>query len=127
MTGTANRVNITEYLRIDLETERWECRVCDCDLAERPRELQARPAGLRPRPARDPPAAPRPKSYEFTYAPDPTWCRILEYYCPGCGTHDRDRVPAARPSADARHRARHRRAEAQWKDRKRRRGAGQGS
>ena len=26
------------------------------------------------------------KLYEFTYAPDPTWCRIVEYYCPQCGT-----------------------------------------
>ena len=27
-----------------------------------------------------------PKKYERTYSPDPTWCRILEYYCPQCGT-----------------------------------------
>ena len=26
------------------------------------------------------------KKYEFTYAPDPEWCRIIEFYCPGCGT-----------------------------------------
>src|SRR3546814_8256728 len=26
------------------------------------------------------------KMYERTYSPDPTWCRILEYYCPQCGT-----------------------------------------
>jgi acetone carboxylase gamma subunit len=24
--------------------------------------------------------------YARTYSPDPAWCRILEYYCPGCGT-----------------------------------------
>ena len=24
--------------------------------------------------------------YTRTYSPDPTWCRILEYYCPQCGT-----------------------------------------
>ena len=24
--------------------------------------------------------------YERTYSPDPKWCRILEYYCPDCGT-----------------------------------------
>jgi acetone carboxylase gamma subunit len=27
-----------------------------------------------------------PARYEFTFAPDPAWCRILEFYCPGCGT-----------------------------------------
>ena len=25
-------------------------------------------------------------SYPFTYAPDPKWCRIIEFYCPSCGT-----------------------------------------
>jgi acetone carboxylase gamma subunit len=24
--------------------------------------------------------------YQRTYSPDPTWCRILEYYCSQCGT-----------------------------------------
>jgi acetone carboxylase gamma subunit len=24
--------------------------------------------------------------YQRTFAPDPDWCRILEYYCPSCGT-----------------------------------------
>jgi acetone carboxylase gamma subunit len=24
--------------------------------------------------------------YEYTFAPDPEWCRLLEYYCPQCAT-----------------------------------------
>ena len=24
--------------------------------------------------------------YDYTYAPDPQWCRIVEFYCPACGT-----------------------------------------
>jgi acetone carboxylase gamma subunit len=80
------RVPMTEYLEIDLERERWLCRRCGHDLAPArgnykqgtlvydrdPREIH--------RPLID------PSRYEFTFAPDPAWCRILEFCCPGCGT-----------------------------------------
>jgi len=80
------RVPMTEYLEIDLDGERWVCRVCTQDLASAasnykegtlvndrdPREIH--------RPLID------PAKYEFTFAPDPAWCRILEFYCPSCGT-----------------------------------------
>ncbi|MDB6100235.1 MAG: acetone carboxylase subunit gamma [Gammaproteobacteria bacterium] len=80
------KVQITEYLRIDLETERWECRRCGRNLGKAretykhgllvydrdPREIH--------KPLLD------PARYSRTYSPDPTWCRILEYYCPQCGT-----------------------------------------
>lgn len=82
----SSRVAITEYLAIDLKSERWHCRVCDHDIAAArdnyktgllvydrdPREIHA--------PILD------EKLYEFTYAPDNTWCRIVEFYCPSCGT-----------------------------------------
>jgi len=80
------KVLITEYLRIDLDQERWECRVCDHDLGTArgnykegllvydrdPREIH--------KPLLD------PTKYTFTFSPNPRWCRILEYYCPSCGT-----------------------------------------
>jgi acetone carboxylase gamma subunit len=80
------KVLITEYLRIDLHTEMWECRRCHRELLTArdnykrgllvydrdPREIH--------KPLLD------PKKYARTYSPDPTWCRILEYYCPQCGT-----------------------------------------
>jgi acetone carboxylase, gamma subunit len=80
------RVPMTEYLEIDLDRERWLCRRCGHDLAAAagnykhgtlvhdrdPREIH--------RPLID------PASYEFTFAPDPAWCRILEFCCPSCGT-----------------------------------------
>jgi acetone carboxylase, gamma subunit len=80
------RVLVTEYLRIDLDTERWECRRCSHVLGSArdnykrgllvydrdPREIH--------KPLLD------PKLYARTYSPDPAWCRILEYYCPRCGT-----------------------------------------
>ena len=80
------KVLVTEYLRIDLEHEMWECRRCGKELQSArdnykrgllvydrdPREIH--------KPLLD------PKKYQRTYSPDPTWCRILEYYCPQCGT-----------------------------------------
>lgn len=80
------KVLITEYLRIDLDTERWECRKCDHVMGPArgnykegllvydrdPREIH--------RPLLD------PEKYEFTFSPHPDWCRILEYCCPECGT-----------------------------------------
>ena len=39
-----------------------------------------------------------PERYEFTFAPDPAWCRILEYYCPGCGTQvETEYLPPGHP------------------------------
>ena len=80
------KVLITEYLRIDLESENWECRRCDHIVGSArdnykkgllvydrdPREIH--------KPLID------PEKYEYTFAPDPKWCAILEYYCPNCGT-----------------------------------------
>ncbi|HEX4872057.1 MAG TPA: acetone carboxylase subunit gamma [Nevskiaceae bacterium] len=79
-------VLITEYLRINLDREQWECRRCGLALGPArenykrgllvydrdPREIH--------KPLLD------PTRYARTYSPDPAWCRILEYYCPQCGT-----------------------------------------
>ena len=78
---------------------------------QRARQLQARPAGLRPRSQRDAQAAARPTEVPRTYSPDPTWCRILEYYCPQCGTMmEVEYLPPGHPPP-ARHRFRPRCAE----------------
>ena len=80
------KVLITEYLRINLDTEQWECRRCNHVIGSArdnykrgllvydrdPREIH--------KPLLD------PALYDRTYSPDPAWCRILEYYCPSCGT-----------------------------------------
>ena len=80
-----HRVAITEVLEIELMAERWRCRRCDRDLgpARSPYKEGLLVYDRDPREIHRPILDPR---YEFTYAPDPTWCRILEYYCPGCGT-----------------------------------------
>jgi len=82
---TKTSVAITEYLEINLETERWHCRVCSHDIAAARDNYKT---GLLvyerdPREIHDPKLDP---SYEFNYAPDPEWCRIIEFYCPDCGT-----------------------------------------
>jgi len=92
------RVPMTEYLLIDLDTERWVCRVCQHDLGDAhgnykpgtlvydrdPREIH--------QPILD------PERYEFTFSPDPSYCRILEFYCPGCATQlETEYVPPGHP------------------------------
>lgn len=80
------KVLITEYLRINLDTEMWECRRCQHELIGA-RENYKRGLRVRDRDPREvhPPLL-DPKLYERTYSPDPAWCRILEYCCPNCGT-----------------------------------------
>ena len=77
------RRQITEYLDLDLEASRWRCRRCDGDLGDAqanykhgclvwerdPREVH-------------PPVV----DGEYTFAPDPAWCRVLEFICPSCAT-----------------------------------------
>lgn len=80
------KVSMTEYLAINLENENWCCRSCDHELNSARENYKE---GLLvyerdPREIHQPIL--NPDYYEYTYAPDPTWCRILEYYCPGCGT-----------------------------------------
>jgi acetone carboxylase gamma subunit len=78
------RVVITEYLEIDLATERWHCRRCNHDIG--PARSNYKEGLLVYN--RDPREIHQPillESYPFTYAPDPQWCRIVEFYCPSCG------------------------------------------
>lgn len=78
------RVIITEHLRIDLDEEQWECRRCEHVLGSA-REDYKRHLRVR---ARDPREIHRPlidpQRYEYTFAPDPAVCAILEFYCPSC-------------------------------------------
>ena len=92
------KVSVTEYLEIDLVTERWRCRRCNEDLGSA-RDNYKRGLLVYDR---DPREIHRPliddKRYRYTFAPDPTWCRILEYYCPGCGTQvETEYLPPGHP------------------------------
>ena len=76
------RVQITEYLDIDLDSEMWRCNRCGhvlgsarrsykegCLVCERdPHEIHA-PVG---------------SNKDFNFSFDPEWIRIVEFYCPNC-------------------------------------------
>ena len=112
------RVPVTEYLVIDLDSERWVCRVCEHDLGDA--HGNYKPGTLVY--DRDPREIHKPlldqTKYQRTYSPDPMWCRILEYYCAGCGTMvETEYLPPGHPplhdielDIDA--------LKLQWKDRK---------
>ena len=91
------RIPMTEDLEIDLETERWRCRRCAHDLGPARgnyKEGTLSTTAIRPRST----ARYLPGRYEFTFAPDPAWCRILEFYCPGCGTQiEAEYLPPGHP------------------------------
>lgn len=79
------KVFITAALAIDLDRELWTCTRCEHAIgpARQPYKhgllvREREPAEIHA-PILD------PKRYEFTFAPDPQWCRLLEYCCPGCG------------------------------------------
>jgi acetophenone carboxylase len=76
-------VEITEYLAIDLADERWRCRRCDHDLgsARRNYKESCAVADRDPREIHE-----AVVDGEYTFAPDPEWCRIVEFYCPNCAT-----------------------------------------
>ncbi len=74
---------ITEYLDIDLENEMWCCNVCGRELISA-RENYKKGCLVC---ERDPREVYDPVITEpFNFAPDPEWVRIIEFYCPGCGT-----------------------------------------
>lgn len=79
----AKRVDITEYLTIDLGSESWHCRVCDQKLGPARSNYKegCLVADRDPRDIHDPVV-----EGEYTFAPDPEWCRIVEFYCPSCAT-----------------------------------------
>lgn len=78
--------NMTEYLRINLDTEMWECRNCNNELVsarenyKRGLLVYDRPPHEIHKPLLD------PEKYEYTFCPDPTYMAILEFCCPHCGT-----------------------------------------
>jgi acetophenone carboxylase len=89
------RIRITEYLDLDLDDEVWRCHVCD-HLLGSARENYKEGCLVH---ARDPREVHPPLiEGEFTFAPDPDWVRIVEFYCPGCGTQvETEYLPPGHP------------------------------
>jgi acetone carboxylase gamma subunit len=80
------KVNITEYLCIELDTEQWKCRVCDQEFGSA-RDNYKRGLLLHNRKLDEVhPHLLDPEKYAYTFSPDPEFTALIEYYCPGCGT-----------------------------------------
>lgn len=94
------RVPMTEYLVIDLDTERWVCRVCRQDMGSAHGNYKEGTLVYDRDPREIHQSVIDPERYEFTFSPDPEYCRILEYYCPGCGTQiETEYIPPGHPPA----------------------------
>lgn len=77
------KIRITEYLTIDLATEQWECHACGHELADA-RTNYKHGCLVAEVPLEE--AHPGMTGAEFSFSPDPDYCRLIEFYCPGCGT-----------------------------------------
>lgn len=76
------RVRVTESLLVDTESETWHC--CDCETELIGVDENYKEGCLVAE--RDPTEIHQPViDGEYTFAPDPEWCRVIEFYCPACG------------------------------------------
>ena len=75
-------LHVTEYVDVDLDTERWRCHDCGQDFGPA-RDNYKRGLLVAERDPREihPPVI----EGEYTFAPNGDWIRIIEFYCPGCG------------------------------------------
>lgn len=94
------RVFITASLLIDLGSEKWHCRKCDGEIGPARESYKHGLLVYEREPSEIHKPIIDPSKYEFTFAPDPAWCRILEYYCPHCGLmHEVEYLPPGHPPA----------------------------
>lgn len=77
------RKKITEYIDLDLNKEVWVCNKCDHEIIDANENFKK---GLLVY-DRDPREIHQPViEGDYTFSPDPNWVRLVEFYCPGCGT-----------------------------------------
>jgi len=93
--GASMRVRMTDSLDLDLDTEMWRCNRCDYALINA-RENYKKGCLIY---NRDPREVHQPLiDADFTFAPDPAWIRIVEFYCPGCGVQiETEYLPPGHP------------------------------
>lgn len=90
------RVRITEYLDIDLAAGMWCCNRCGKPLAgARANYKTGCLVAERPLHEVHPPLATGDgRSFSF----DPDYCRLIEFYCPGCGVQiENEYLPPGHP------------------------------
>lgn len=77
------KIRITEYLEIDLDIQKWCCQRCGQSLIDA-RENYKKGCLVAEKPLEEVyPSLTADQTYGFT--PDTDFCRLVEFYCPGCG------------------------------------------
>lgn len=82
-----NKIAITEYMSVDLQKEMWCCNRCDAELISS-EESYMKGCLVYEMPGSEiyGPPMELAKGEVASYAPDPRFNRIIEFYCPQCGT-----------------------------------------
>ena len=80
------RVRVTESLDIDLDSEKWCCHSCGAAMNSA-REPYMKGTLIYEKPANEiyGDAIKLSKDTSISFAPDPDFMRVVEFYCPGCG------------------------------------------
>ncbi len=77
------KVRITEYLEVDLESQKWCCQRCGHELVDA-RQNYKKGCLVAEKPLEEV-YPPKPEGQAYGFIPDPDFCRLIEFYCPGCG------------------------------------------
>ena len=93
--STDQKIRVTEYLGLNLDREEWSCNRCGQVLGSA-RDNYKKGCLLYDR---DPREVHKPiLEGKYTFSPDPDWIRIVEFYCPGCGTQvETEYLPPGHP------------------------------
>ncbi|HCV46021.1 MAG: acetone carboxylase subunit gamma [SAR324 cluster bacterium] len=89
------RIIVTEYLEMDIDESQWHCSRCDKGLIDAQTNYKkgCLVYGRDPRDIHNPVF-----DAEYNFAPDPDWVRIIEFYCPECGTQiETEYLPLGHP------------------------------
>lgn len=78
------KIRITENLDIDLKAEQWCCHACGHSLTGARDDYKTGCVAAEVPLAEAHPPLVEGAAYSFT--PDPDFCRLIEFYCPSCGT-----------------------------------------
>ncbi len=90
-----DRIRMTEYLDLDVGEEMWHCHPCGRALISA-RDNYKKGCLVYDRDPRE--IHPPRIQGSFTLSPDPTWIRIVEFYCPSCGTQiETEYLPPGHP------------------------------
>lgn len=89
------RLRVTEYLELDLDERSWYCERCGHRIGPA-EESYKRGCLVHQRDPRE--VHPPLLDTEHSFAFDPAWTRIVEFYCPGCGTQiETEYLPPGHP------------------------------